>query len=79
MEITLLLHPATPMRPQRCWISTQPMEEDGNASLSGNSDETVDWSQSAGGGLGDPPVLDLHMHEFLSGTEASGSRGDKPD
>ena len=58
---------------------TQPMEEDDCASLSGNSDETVDWSQSAGGDLGDPPVLDPHMHEFLSGTEASSSTGDEPN
>ena len=58
---------------------TQLMEEDDHASLSGNSDETVDWSQSAGGDLGDPQVLDLHTCEFLLGTEASGSRGDEPD
>ena len=56
---------------------TQPMEEDDWVSLSGNSDEMVDWSQSDGGDLGDRPVLDLHVQEFLSGTESSGSRGDE--
>ena len=55
------------------------MEGDDCASLSGNSDEIVDWSQSAGGDLGDPPVLDPHVQEFLSGTESSGSRGDEPN
>ena len=57
----------------------QPMEEDDCASLSSNSDETIDWSQSARGDLGDPPVLDPHVHEFLLETEASGSRGDEPN
>ena len=47
------------------------MEGDDCASLTGNSKETVD--------LGDPPVLDSHVHDFLLGTEASGSRGDKPN
>ena len=55
---------------------TQPMEEGDHASLSDNSDETVDGSQSA---RGDLPVLDLHVHEFLLGTEASGGRGDEPN
>ena len=58
---------------------TQPMEEDDHVSLSGSSDETVDWSQSARGDLGDPPVLDPHMCEFLSGTETPSGRGDEPD
>ena len=58
---------------------TQSMEKHNCALLSGNSDQTVDWSQSARGDLGNPPVLDLHMKEFLLGTEASSSRGDKPE
>ena len=60
---------------------TQPMEGDDCASLSSNSDETVDWSQSAGGDLGEPSVLDPHPHmqEFLLETEASGGRGDEPN
>ena len=56
---------------------TQPMEGDDHASLSSNSDETVDWSQSAGGDLGDPPVLDPHMCKFLLEVEASCSRGNE--
>ena len=55
---------------------TKPMEGNDCASLARSSDETVDWSQSAGGDLGNPPVLDPHVSEFLLGTEASGSRGD---
>ena len=58
---------------------TQPMEEDDHASLSGNSNITVDWSLSAGGDLGDPPALDAHVCEFLSGTEVASSRRDKPE
>ena len=58
---------------------TQPMEEDDHASLSGNSVETVDWSQSARGDLGDPPGQDLHVCEFLLGTEAPSSRREEPN
>ena len=50
---------------------TQPMKQDNHASFSGNSDETVDWFQSAGGDLGDQPVLEPNVHEFLFGVEAS--------
>ena len=58
---------------------TKPVEDDDNsASLARSSVETVDWSQSAGWDLGNPPVLDPRVSEFLLGTEASGSRGDKP-
>ena len=55
---------------------TQPVEGDDCFSLSNNSDETVDWFRPA---RGDPPVLDLHVQEFVSGTESPGSRGDEPD
>ena len=58
---------------------TQPMEEDDHVSLSGNLDEMVDWSQLAAGDLGDPPVLDPHIREFLSKTESPGGRGDEPN
>ena len=76
MRITPPLPPATP--PEMLDL-TQPMEGDGHALLAISSDETVDWSQSARGDLGDPTVLDPHMCEFLLGTEVSGSRGDEPD
>ena len=58
---------------------TQYMEVNNHASFARSSDETVDWSQSAGGDLGNLLVLDPDMCEFLLGTEASGSRGDEPD
>ena len=58
---------------------TKPTEEDNCASLARSSDETVDWSQSPGGDLGNPPVLDPHVCDFLLGTEASGNRGEEPD
>ena len=58
---------------------TQPMEEDDHTLLAKSSDEAVDWSQSAGGDLGNPPVLDPHMCEFLSGTEVSSDGGEEPD
>ena len=57
---------------------TQPMKGDDCFSLSGNLEETVYWSQPAGGNLGDPPVLDPHVQEFLSRTESPGGRGDEP-
>ena len=47
---------------------TQPIEGDDSVSLSSNSDEMVDCSQSARGDFGDPPVLDPHIQEFLSET-----------
>ena len=72
-------HPLSPSDSTEMLDLTQPMEGDDCASLARSSDETVDWSQSVGRDLGDLPVLDPHMCEFLLGTEASGSRGDEPD
>ena len=37
----------------------------------------LDCSQPAKGNLGDPPVLDPHIQEFLSEVEPPGSRGDE--
>ena len=45
---------------------TQPMEGDDRFSWSGNSDDTMDWSQAVGGDLGNQPFLDPHLSEFLS-------------
>ena len=58
---------------------TQPMEGDDCFSLSSDLNETVDWSQPVRGDLGDPPILDPHVREFLSGIESPGSRGDESD
>ena len=72
--MTVLSVPMTQMRLQTVDL-TQPMEGNDCLPLSGNSDETVDWSQPAGGDLGDLPVLDPHVWEFLSGRGSSGSGG----
>ena len=71
--------PSPPSDSTKALDLTQPMEDDNCASLARSLDETVDWSQSAGGDVRDLPVLDPHVHEFPSGTEVSGSRGNKPN
>ena len=58
---------------------TQCMEDNDHASLATSWNETVDWSQTARGDLGDLPVLDPQMCEFLSGIEAYSGRGDEAD
>ena len=45
---------------------TQPMEGD-DSSLSGNSDNMVDWSQAMGEDLGNLPILHSDLSKFLSG------------
>ena len=57
---------------------TQPMEGDDCFSLSGNSDDTVDWSQAVGGDLGDTPVLDPHLQKFLSRAGLPDGKEDGP-
>ena len=42
------------------------MEGDDCFLSSGNSNDTVDWSQAVWGDLGNPPILDPHLSEFLS-------------
>ena len=61
---------------------SQPIEEGDCPPPSGDSNEmaeTVDWSQPTKGDLRDPPVLDPHVWEFLSGTGSPGSGGDESD
>ena len=45
---------------------TKPMEGDDCFLLSGNSNDTMDWSQTMGGDLGNPSILDPHLSMFLS-------------
>ena len=45
---------------------TQPMEGD-DSSLSGNSNDMVNWSHTVGKDLGNPSVLDPDLSKFLSG------------
>ena len=44
---------------------TQPMEGD-DSSLSSYSEDMVDWSQTMGEDLGNPPILDPDLSKFLS-------------
>ena len=58
---------------------TQPIEGDDCLPLFSDSDETVDWSQPTGGDIGDQPILDPHVWEFISGTGSPGGGGDEPN
>ena len=58
---------------------TQPVEGNDCLPLCDNSNETVDWSHLPQETSRDPPVLDPHVCEFLSGTGSPGSGGDEPD